>query len=205
MSLYSKYLLPRLIDLAMRNRDQVRMRREWIPQARGEVLEIGIGSGLNLPFYNSSVKRVRGVDPSRELGKMASKRSAGVPFEIEFFVQSAEGNLPIEDRGIDTAVVTWTLCSMNNPLAALREAKRVLKPDGRLIFVEHGRSCDAGVAAWQDRITPVWKHIAGGCMLNRQVDELVTSAGFQITELRTGYAVGPRPMTYMFQGIAQMA
>lgn len=118
-------------------------------------------------------------------------------------MQSAEARLPIEKTSIDTVVVTWTLCSMNAPVAALQEARRVLKPEGQLIFVEHGRSCDAGVAAWQDRITPLWSHIAGGCTLNRQIDELVTRAGFRINELRTGYAIGPRPMTYMFEGLAQ--
>ena len=205
MSLYSKYVLPPLIDLAMRNREQVRLRAKWIPHARGEVLEIGIGSGLNLPFYSAAVQRIYGVDPSAELLRMARKRSSERALKIDFFTQSAEDKLPLGDASVDTVVVTWTLCSMNSPLLALQEARRVLKPDGRLIFVEHGHSPDRGVAAWQDRITPLWKRIAGGCTLNRKIDELVTGAGFHIAELNTGYAVGPRPMTYMYEGIAQAA
>jgi len=202
MGFYQKYVLPRLIDVAMRNKDTARLRAEWIPHARGEVLEIGIGSGLNLEFYSPEVQRVYGVDPSAELRQMARKRVGQSPVEVEFLSQSAEDQLPLPNASIDRAVVTWTLCSIPNPSEALQQAKRVLKPTGRLIFVEHGRSSDPSVVVWQDRITPMWKQISGGCHLNRIIDDLITAAGFQIVELRTNYIPGPRPMTYTYQGFA---
>ena len=202
MGFYAKYVLPRLIDIAMRNKDTAHLRAEWIPQARGEVLEIGIGSGLNLEFYSPEVQRVYGVDPSVELQQMARKRVGKSPVEVKFLSQSAEEPLPLPNSSIDTAVVTWTLCSIPKPSEALQQAKRVLKPTGRLIFVEHGRSSDPSVVVWQDRITPVWKQIGGGCHLNRKIDDLITGAGFQIVELKTNYLPGPRPMTYAYQGYA---
>jgi len=204
MGLYAKYLLPRIIDLAMRNKETAKLRAALIPQARGDVLEIGIGSGLNLPFYSSEVRHVFGVDPSLELQKMARKRMAG-PIQVEFLAQSAEEPLPLADSSIDTVVMAWTLCSIHNPPKALQQMRRVLKPEGRLIFVEHGRAPDRKVAAWQDRLTPVWKHATGGCHLNRKVDDLIAGAGFQITELTTSYLPGPRPMTYTYQGQARPA
>jgi ubiquinone/menaquinone biosynthesis C-methylase UbiE len=202
---YAKYVLPQLIDLAMRNKDTTRLRASWIPHARGEVLEIGVGSGLNLPFYSSEVRRVYGVDPSLELQRMARKRVAARSINIEFITQSAEERLPLAEGSIDTVVITWTLCSIPNASEALQQMKRVMKANGRVIFIEHGRAPDSGVAVWQDRIAPVWKHIAGGCHLNRKIDNLITSAGFQITELKTCYLPGPRPMTYTYQGFAQLA
>src|SRR5215469_13555035 len=204
MSLYSKYFLPYFLDLALRNREAVRLRRKWIPRARGRVLELGVGSGLNLPFYSSEVERVWGADPSPELLRMALRRSNQLPFEVEFLPQSAEA-LPIDSAVADTVVITWSLCTIENPLAALYEARRVLKPGGQLVFVEHGRSPDARIAIWQDRLTPVWKRLVGGCTLNRPIGALVTSAGFRLSELSTGYIPGPRPMTYMYEGCARMA
>src|SRR5438067_7084066 len=124
MSFYEKYVLPRIIDLAMRNKEAARLRAAWIPQARGEVLEAGIGSGLNLPFYSSHVQRVFGVDPSIELQRIARKRMAGGAFEVEFLLQSAEQQLPLSNASIDTAVLTWTLCSIPDPSKALREIRR---------------------------------------------------------------------------------
>ena len=205
MSLYSKYFLPYLLDLTLRNREAARLRRKWIPKARGQVLEIGIGSGLNLPFYSSEVERVWGVDPSPELLGMARRRSTELRFEVEFLRQAAEAALPIDSAVADTVVITWSLCTIENPVAALYEARRVMKPGGELLFVEHGRSPDVRVAAWQDRITPVWKRVVGGCTLNRPIDELVTGAGFRLSELTTGYIPGPRPMTYMYEGCARRA
>src|ERR1700758_5388974 len=170
----------------MRNEDTTRLRAAWIPLARGEVLEVGIGSGLNLPFYSSDVHRVHGVGPSLELQRMAKKKAMAKPIEVDFLLQSAEEQLPLADASVDTVVMTWTLCSIPNAPKALQQMKRVLKGTGRLLFLEHGRSPDAGTAAWQDRITPVWKHIGGGCHLNRKVDDFITAAGFRIVELKTG-------------------
>jgi ubiquinone/menaquinone biosynthesis C-methylase UbiE len=125
------------------------------------------------------------------------------PVEVEFLSQSAEEQLPLADASIDTVVTTWTLCSIANAPKALREMKRVLKASGRLIFLEHGRAVDPGVADWQERITPLLKNITGGCHLNRKIDDLITAAGFRITELKTFYVRGPRPMTYTYQGAAE--
>lgn len=188
----------------MRNKETARVRADWVSHARGDVLEVGIGSGLNLPYYSGEARRVYGVEPSPELQKLARKRVAGQGIEVKFLSQSAEEMLPLPERSVDTVVMTWTLCSIPAPSRALWQMKRVLKPDGRLIFVEHGRSPDAGVAAWQDRLTPAWKHIGGGCHLNRKIDALVTEAGFAIDELRTYYLPGPRSMTYTYQGFAHV-
>jgi ubiquinone/menaquinone biosynthesis C-methylase UbiE len=205
MGLYAKYFLPRLVDLTMRNKEASRLRAEWLPHARGDVLEVGIGSGLNLPFYSSAVQRVYGVDPSPELQRMALKRATATRARVEFFSQSTEDALPLADGTIDTVVMTWTLCSIPDTSKALRQMKRVLRETGRLVFIEHGRSPDRGVAAWQDRVTPIWKRIGGGCHLNRKIDELITKGGFEIVELKTFYQPGPHPMTYTYQGIAQPA
>ncbi len=205
MSLYGKYVLPRLIDLAMRNEETKRRRALWIPRALGNVLEVGIGSGLNLPFYTSEVHRVYGVDPSTELESMARRRAKELPFPVEFFRQSAEELLPIDSASIDTVVITWTLCSIPDASKALEEARRVLKPTGRLIFLEHGRAPDPKVIAWQDRLTPIWKRVGGGCHLNRKIDGLILNSGFRITELKAEYLPGPRPMTYTYQGFAEVS
>jgi len=204
MGLYAKYVLPRFIDLAMRNPETALLRAEWLPRARGDVLEVGIGSGLNLPFYSSQVRRVYGLDPSIELQRIARERALGGSVEVEFLSQSAEDPVPLVDRSIDTVVITWSLCSIANGPRALHQIKRVLRADGRLIFVEHGRAPDPGVAAWQDRLTPVWKRIGGGCHLNRKIDEMIETAGFRITELKTCYLRGPRPMTFTYQGFAHL-
>jgi ubiquinone/menaquinone biosynthesis C-methylase UbiE len=203
MGFYAQYVLPRLVDFSMRNRETARLRADWIPHARGEVLEIGIGSGLNLPFYSPEVRRVYGVDRSVGLQRMARKRVAAGRLPVEFFSQSAEEPLPLPSASVDTVVVTWTMCSIPNVDDALQQMRRVLRPTGRLIFLEHGRSPDPGVVAWQDRLTPLWKTFTGGCHLNRKVDELIAAAGFHITQLKTCYMPGPRPMTYTYQGFAQ--
>ena len=134
---------------------------------------------------------------------MARKRAAVGTIEVEFLSQSAEETLPLANASVDTIVTTWTMCSIPKPAKALQEMRRVLKANGRLIFLEHGSAPDSGVAAWQRRITPVWKRITGGCHLDRQIDQLITLAGFRIAELKTGYLRGPRPMTYTYQGVAE--
>jgi ubiquinone/menaquinone biosynthesis C-methylase UbiE len=188
----------------MRNRDLTRLRENWIPHARGDVLEVGIGSGLNMPFYSREVRRVYGVDPSPELQMVARKRMVAQAIDVEFLSQSVEESLPLPDRSVDTIVITWTLCSIADPSKALQQMKRVLKQSGRLIFVEHGRAPDSGVAAWQDRLTPIWKHVGGGCHLNLKIDALLSEAGFTIDELKTTYLPGPRPMTFTYQGFAHL-
>jgi ubiquinone/menaquinone biosynthesis C-methylase UbiE len=203
--LYAKHVLPWLIEASMKNKEAARLRAASIPKARGEVLEIGIGSGLNLPYYSSNVRRVRGVDPSSELQRLARERMAGMSIPVEFLTQSADQPLPVADASIDTAVITWTLCSIPNARRALENVRRALRPDGLLIFLEHGRARDARVAGWQDRLTPIWKRFTGGCHLNREVDSLIVAAGFEITELNNFYLPGPRPMRYIYQGFARPA
>jgi len=203
MGFYARRVLPHIINLAMKNKDATSLREAWIPLARGEVLEIGIGSGLNLPFYSTQVKRVHGVEPSIALQEMARRKETAGRTKVEFLSQSAEDPLPLPDQSIDTIVMTWTLCSIPDAPKALAQMKRVLKAHGRLLFIEHGRAPDPRVVAWQDRLTPIWKKIGGGCHLNRQIDQLIASAGFQIGELKTHYLPGPRPMTYTYQGFAE--
>jgi ubiquinone/menaquinone biosynthesis C-methylase UbiE len=202
LGLYAKYVLPRLIDRVMRDEETARLRAAWVPRASGNVLEIGIGSGLNLPFYSADVRRVYGVEPSLEMQRLARGRASTARCPIELLAQSAEAALPLDGGSIDTVVVTWSLCSIPDPPRALGQMRRVLKPEGRLIFLEHGLSPDAGVAAWQNWLTPLHKRIGGGCHLNRRIDALIGAAGFRIGELTTGYQPGPRPFTYTYQGIA---
>ncbi len=204
MNVYEKYLLPRLIDLAMRSKADAAEREKLIPHAAGVVLEVGIGSGLNLPFYGPAVECLYGVDPSLELWKLARRRLARVSVPVEFLGASAEG-IPIEDMTVDTVVMTWTLCSIPGAKRALQEMKRVLKPGGRLLFVEHGLAPDRAVAAWQDRLNPLWRKVAGGCNLNRRIEDLIVGAGFRLTEIHRGYGGGPKPMAYLYRGVARPA
>jgi len=204
VSVYAKYVLPRVLDLAMRNKDLTPLRQIWVAQARGEVLELGIGSGLNLPFYSSEVRGIYGVEPSQEMQRTARRRLRPER-PVKFLSQSAEDRLPLTEASIDTVLSTWTLCTISDVPRALQEARRVLKPAGRFIFVEHGHSPDARVEAWQNRLNPVWKHIGGGCNLNRKIVELIEGAGFRVIELKTEYLPGPRPMTYTYQGLAKKA
>ena len=201
MNIYTKYVLPRLIDLAMRNKASKAERLKLVPLATGKTLEVGIGSGLNIPLYSRNVTRLLGVDPSSELWKLAPRRAEAAPFRIEFVKGSAE-NLPLDDETVDTVVTTWTLCSIPDPALALSEMRRVLRPGGKLLFIEHGRSPDARVVRWQDRLNPLWRRLAGGCNLNRRIDDLITSSGFSMTEVQRGYAPGPKPLAYLYRGLA---
>ena len=201
MNLYERLVLPRLTHLAMRQAQLAPYRRRALASARGQVLEIGIGSGLNLPFYGPAVDRVVGVDPSAGLARLAGQAVRNVAFPVEFHLHSAE-DMPLPESSFDSVVTTWSLCSIPEPRKALGEARRLLKPDGRLIFVEHGRAPEPSVAAWQDRLTPLWRRCAGGCHLNRDIVGLLRQAGFHDVQARTGYARGPRPFAFMYEGQA---
>ena len=201
MGFYERTIVPKLIELAMRQGPIQRYRQGLVPLARGRVLEVGVGSGLNLPLYTGAVREVIGVDPSEPLLDMARRRvsQAVVPIDLQ---RGSATDLPLESESVDTVVMTWTLCSIPDPLAALREMRRVLKPGGSMLFVEHGLSPEPGVARWQHRLTPLWRRLAGGCHLDRNIDALVRTAGFDLAQLQTGYSQGPRPMTYMYEGRA---
>jgi len=201
MGLYQKLILPRLLDLAMRNSALVGYRQQTIGAARGLVLEIGVGSGLNLPLYGPAVDRVYGIDPSPELLDRAGERIAGAHIPIWLVRASAE-QLPFADAAFDTIVMTWTLCSITNPTPVLLEMRRVLQPGGRLLFVEHGLSPEPRIMRWQRWLTPCWKRIGGGCHLDRKMDDLIRSAGFRVDALETRYMPGPKPWTFMYQGTA---
>jgi ubiquinone/menaquinone biosynthesis C-methylase UbiE len=203
MGLYARYLLPRLTHLFMGQEQLLPYRQRVVTGAAGRVLEIGVGSGLNLPLYGDAVEEIIGIDISPELLAMA-ERAAALASRRSLRVRLLEGSaerLPcvIADGSVDTVVVTWALCSIPDATAA----HRVLRLGGSLRFVEHGRSPDASVAWWQDHLTPLWKRCSGGCHLNRQTDDLLRSAGFRLAQLRTGYAQGPRPMTFMYEGQAE--
>lgn len=202
MNLYDRWILPPVLDLVMRQHQLAKYRRRVVTAASGRVLEVGVGSGLNFPLYGKQVEIVFGIDPSPRLLAIARRRAviAGVRAEL---MQGSATAIPIADKAIDTVVMTWALCSIPDPLLALREMRRVLKPSGRLLFVEHGLSPEPGVERWQHRLTPLWRHIAGGCHLDRKMDGLIRTAGFDLTDLRTEYAQGPRAMAYMYQGCAQ--
>jgi ubiquinone/menaquinone biosynthesis C-methylase UbiE len=204
MSIYARWILPRLIDTAMRHHRLLSYRRRVLSDARGIVLELGVGSGLNLPIYGSRVLRVYAVDPSAELLKIARTRTKSTLIPIVLIQASAEA-LPVADRSIDAIVTTWTLCSIPDVGRALAEARRVLKPSGRLFFVEHGLAPELGVRRWQHALTPLWRRISGGCHLDRDMDDLIRAAGFEIETLGTGYMPGPKVATYMYQGHARPA
>ena len=202
MSLYARYVVPWLVHLAMRQEPLLPFRRRVIGAAEGRVLEIGIGSGLNLPLYGASVRSVIGLEPSPELLRMAQTRVAGAPVLVELLRASAE-SVPLDTGSIDTVVTTWTMCSIPDAPRALREFRRVLKPGGILLFVEHGRAPEQGVAVWQDRLDPLWTRLAGGCHLNRKIDELISAGGFRIASLSHARLPGPRTHTFLYEGCAK--
>jgi ubiquinone/menaquinone biosynthesis C-methylase UbiE len=205
MSFYQEHIVPHLVNLAMRNRELVPYRERVLAGAEGRVLEIGIGAGANLQFYPPRVREILALDPSAKLitmARRAAKKIAMRTAAVNFMEASAEA-IPLESSSVDTVVMTWTLCSIPAPLQALGEMRRVLKPGGQLLFVEHGLSPDATVRSWQNRLTPLWKQIAGGCHLNRPVSGLLESAGFHVSHLKTGYLKsGSKPMTFLYEGIA---
>jgi ubiquinone/menaquinone biosynthesis C-methylase UbiE len=180
----------------------MRQRAKVVPRARGRVLEIGIGSGLNLPYYDSAnVSKVWGLDPSPEMTQMAKRTASSLPFEVEFIGLPGD-EIPLEDNSVDTVVVTYTLCTIPDTTPALRQMSRVLRPGGELIFCEHGAAPDASVRRWQDRLNPMWKRLGGGCNLNRPIPTLIEAGGFRIKRLDTMYIPGWRPASFNYWGTA---
>ena len=203
MPAWGRLVLPRLIDLVMRNKADAAERARLVPLAAGRVLEVGIGSALNVPYYTSDVQYLVGLDPSRELWRIGRRRLGISAFPVRYVMASAE-RLPLADGCVDTVLMTWTLCSIPDVRSALAEMRRVLRPGGRLLFIEHGRSPDPSVRRWQDWLTPLWARVAGGCHLNRPIDALLEGAGFRTLTLDRGYGDGPRVMSYLYKGVAVM-
>ena len=196
MNLYKKYILPRLIDSAMR-KNICKQERPHIGQASGVVLEIGFGSGLNLPFYKN-ITKLFALDPSKELYNIANSQIKSFNFPVEYIQSSAE-KIPLEDKTIDCVVSTWSFCSIPNAQIALMEIARVLKTNGKFIFIEHGESTNKNIAALQKCLTPVWSAIAGGCHLNREIDIIIKEAGFEILKMEKRKA---SLLIFMYKGIA---
>lgn len=204
MSFYQDHIVPHLVNLAMRNRELLAYRKRVLSGAEGRVLEIGIGSGLNLPYYGTGVQEILGLEPSPRLIAMAHRAGARAPSPFSIIEGSAE-SIPLERASVDTVVTTWTLCTIPGVERALKEMQRVMKPAGQLLFVEHGLAPDLKVQKWQNRLNPIWKRVGGGCHLNRPIRELIEAAGFRLTHIETGYMPrGPKPMVFMYEGRARL-
>ncbi|MGF1562400.1 MAG: class I SAM-dependent methyltransferase [Geminicoccaceae bacterium] len=204
MGWYERFVVAPLIHTGMRHPDLKRLRARLVPQAQGRVLEIGIGSGHNLPLYGREVSHVIGIDPSKPLLERARDQAqfARGDSTIELIHGGAE-RMPVDSASIDTVVTTWSLCSVQDPRAVLGEAQRVLRPGGRLLFVEHGRSPDAAVQRWQDRLDPAWTRLASGCHINRPITLLIEQTGLKLQTTEQGYLVsGPRVLTWHSLGAA---
>lgn len=190
MSFYERVILPRVIDLACGNSAIRQLREQVVPRARGRVLEVGMGSGLNLPLYRAEqIEFIWGLEPSEGMRAMARPRLLASPLEVRWLDLPGE-SIPLADESVDTVLLTFTLCTIPDWRAALAQMYRVLKPEGRLLFCEHGLAPDHGVQRWQHRITPLWKTCAGGCHLNRPVAEYLREGGFRVTELHEDYMAG---------------
>ena len=205
VSFYGDQILPRCVEKVLGGQEFARIRRRVTAGLTGEVLEVGFGSGLNVPLYPPEVRRVRAVDPATVGRKLAAERVAASSVPVEYV--GLDGQLlPLESASVDHVLSTWTMCTIPDIGSALREIRRVLRPGGGLHFAEHGLSPDPKVARWQDRLTPLQRRIAGGCHLDRPIDRpidrLVEDAGFTVTRMENYYMKGPRPMGYMFEGLA---
>jgi ubiquinone/menaquinone biosynthesis C-methylase UbiE len=200
MGIYTRWIFPRLIDWAMSAEEATRYRQALVPRAQGLVLEIGVGSGHNLPFYTDAVERLIGLDSSPELLRRTRTRSSLSRVPLHLIRASAEA-IPLKDASVDTVVMTWVLCSIPDVRRALAEIRRVLRREGQLLFVEHGLAPERQVASWQHRLDPLWVRVS--CHLDRKMDALITHAGFTLTDFQTGYSgKGPRVLTYMYSGRA---
>lgn len=203
-SWYDVHVLPRVLDVACGMAVIARQRSRVVPRARGRVLEVGIGTGLNLPFYDpSQVNGIVGVDPAAAMTQVASSRARATAIAIELVVATAE-ELPLDDESFDCVVCTYTLCTVDRPDRALAEMRRVLRPGGKLLFAEHGLAPDERVARWQSRLAPLWGRLAGGCHLTRDVPQMLTQAGFLVA-FESGYIIRPKTLGYNVWGEAMAA
>jgi ubiquinone/menaquinone biosynthesis C-methylase UbiE len=203
VGLYETHVLPHLIDLACGTGDVAKQRRKIVPRATGRVLEVGMGPGLNLPFYDrSTVELVWGLEPSEGMRRKAAGALEATDLDVRWLDLPGE-EIPLDDRSVDTVVLTYTLCTIPDWERALGQMRRVLKQDGRLLFSEHGEAPDETVRTWQHRIDPVWTRLAGGCHITRPIPQMIESAGFEFIEVDSAYLPGPRITSYHSWGAAR--
>ena len=204
MSFYDKYILPKVLNCTCASKPIRYQRDKIVPLAEGVVLDVGIGSGLNIPFYNKSkINYLYGLDPSKELLDIAKSIANENQLEVDFLQCSAE-SIPLPDRSIDTVLITYTMCTIPDVALSNSEIMRVLKDDGKLLFCEHGLAPDKNIAKWQKRINPLWCKIAGGCNLNRDIPKLISSSGFKISNMEEMYLPStPKFAGYNYWGVAK--
>lgn len=204
MSWYEDRILPRLTNLACSTKPTQKQRQKIVPEARGDVLEIGFGSGLNLPYYDSNkVRRIWGLEPSEGMRRLAGKRVEETGIDVELIDLPGE-EIPLENNSVDTVVVTYTLCTIPDVAPALAGMRRVLKPEGRLLYCEHGKAPDAGVQKWQQRLNPGWKRLAGGCNMHRDIPAMLDDSGFALEDDNRMYIPGLRVLSYNYWGSARI-
>jgi ubiquinone/menaquinone biosynthesis C-methylase UbiE len=205
MGFYNKYILPKAIDWACRQKPTMRQREKIIPLASGHILEIGVGTGLNLPFYvKEKVQRLTAIEPAQDVWNERVVDTEKLGFEFEFILTPAE-KIPVQENSFDTVVITYTLCTIPNLSQAFAEIQRVIKPNGQLLFCEHGKAPDKFVQKYQSFINPVWRPIGGGCNLNRDIPALIKNNGFEITNLETMYLPGWKPASFNYWGRAVLS
>ncbi len=203
MGLYSRWVLPRIVHFACNTSPTRRQREKVIPLAAGEVLEIGLGSGLNLPLYDAErITKLWGLEPSAEMRQLSASRVRDLPFEFEYLNLPGD-QIPLESNSVDTVVTTYTLCTIPEPEPALRAMARVLRPGGKLIFCEHGAAPDSAVRRWQQRVNPIWRRFSGGCNLNREIPTVLAGGGFTVSALDEMYIPGWRPASFNYWGVAE--
>ena len=202
MGFYDDRVLPHIINVVMNNEQTRETRARVCGELAGEVVEIGFGTGHNLPFIPAQVTRLRAVEPSGRSVELAAQRIAGAPFPVE--VVGLDGQkLPLDDASTDHVLCTWSLCTIPDPIAAVREMRRVLRPGGSLHFVEHGRAPEDNIRRWQNRLNGMWQHIAGGCNLNRDIPAIIETGGFDVVRMDNYYGKGePKPVGYLYEGVA---
>ncbi len=203
MGFYNRHVLPRLLDCACGGKPIRKQREKIVPLAYGNVVEIGIGSGHNLPFYDQSkITKLTGIDPDENVWKRSAKKRAVFHKPLERLGLSGE-NIPLADTSADTVIVTYSLCTIPDPVKALKEMKRILKSKGQLLFCEHGKAPEDNIQKWQARIDPLWSKISGGCYTGRDIPAFLDAAGFKVSNMEQDYIPGPKPLCYNYWGTAE--
>lgn len=203
MGFYNKFILPNVINWACRQKPSMKQREKIIPFASGNVLEIGIGSGLNLSFYDKEqLNHLIGIDPSQETWDKNKVDTQKLSFGFDFIKAFAE-DIPVDSHSIDSVVITYALCTIPDTNKAMAEIRRVLKPKGKLLFCEHGKAPDKAILKWQNRINPIWKKVGGGCNLNRDIPAIIKDNGFKMRNLETMYIPGWKPASFNYWGTAE--